>query len=339
MPLFKNDSNVNELERLSKLDYSVLDKPMGMAQQGVVDGFVAAIDMLNQKLLKHFLLGIAAGIFVALAYIGCFYAAYLVPNASVRRIIFAAIFPSAIIFIVFIGGGFLTAYMFSTIPMLKRNLGFKPYLMGLGGVYLGNFIGQFIFMLLWFSAGAMRDPELTQFIFEFSLNKLDGTGTQLLELLGKQIDKLDSSTTFKTFIYCFFSAILCNFLVQQSVPISRSVKDKLALIILLSVIIFMFVISGLQHCVANLFLMIWLLVANWWEIEVTVLNSFQQAESIKVGAQLAWLFFGLNIIPAILGNYLGGISMAGLLYWINHEKVNLKLAQLRLQNLQQKSTN
>ncbi|WP_027048086.1 formate/nitrite transporter family protein [Mesoplasma syrphidae] len=335
MPVIKNKLSIDaEIESLSKLDYSLLDKPMSIAQQGIVEGFAVSIDMLNQKLTKHLLLGIAAGIFVALAYIGCFYGAYQVPNASVRKIIFAAIFPAAIIFIVFIGGGFLTAYMFSTIPMLKKNLGIKPYLIGLGGIYLGNFLGQFIFMLLWFAAGAMNDQKLSQFIFEFALGKMDGTGAELISMMGKNIDKLSSSTLLKTFTYCFFSAVICNFLVQQSVPVSRSTKDKLALIILLSIIIFMFVISGLQHSVANLFLMIWLLMANWWEIEVVIINNLQTFENVKINSQLAWYFFGLNIIPAILGNFVGGISMGGLLYWINKEKVDLKLAQLRLQDLQ-----
>jgi len=129
-----------------------------------------------------------------------------------------------------------------------------------------------------------------------------GVGLALIKLA---IIKIGPDTT-----TIFFKGILCNLLVCLGVWLTyagRSVSDKMIVMVLP---VACFVAAGFEHCVANMFFlpMAWLLVATGHApagLDVSLIT----------GAGIIH-----NLIPATLGNIVGGAGFVGFIYWAIYRK-------------------
>lgn len=160
-------------------------------------------------------------------------------------------------------------------------------------VYVGNLIGALFFVaLIWFSGQYMTANGL------WGLNVLQTTSHKLQH----------------SFIEAVSLGILANLMVCMAVWMSysgRSLTDKMLAIILP---VAMFVASGFEHCIANMFMI----------PMGIVIKHFATAEFWNaVGAapeQFAHLtinnFIFDNLIPVTLGNIIGGGLLVGLTYWV-----------------------
>lgn len=91
----------------------------------------------------------------------------------------------------------------------------------------------------------------------------------------------------------FISAIACNWLVCMGIWFYFGAKQISSRIIAIWFPVMTFVLIGLQHFVANMFI----IPAGIW-----------------AGANIAWQDFFLNMIPVFLGNATGGIAFVGASY-------------------------
>ena len=132
--------------------------------------------------------------------------------------------------------------------------------------YLGNFVGSILLAYMVFCAG-LPAP---------------GGGAALGVAAAK------TSLTFKT---AFFRGILCNWLVCMAVYLASFAKDVVGKMTAIWFIISTFVALGLEHSVANMF--------------IIPLGIFS-------GAAVSWkAFLVSNLLPVTLGNIVGGAVCVG----------------------------
>jgi len=159
-------------------------------------------------------------------------------------------------------------------------------------VYLGNFVGSVV----------------TAYFVFLGKQHLFGGGAVGVAALNIGIAK-----TSLGFVQCVFLAIFCNALVCMAVWLcfsARSTTDKI-----LSIIppISAFVACGFEHCVANMYFIPSAIMIKDFDPTyfATVAGNLKDG-----GAILTWgNFFVNNLIPATIGNIIGGALMVGGMYW------------------------
>ncbi|HEY0328473.1 MAG TPA: formate/nitrite transporter family protein [Rhodopseudomonas sp.] len=207
---------------------------------------------------------------------------------------------------------------------IQRVLGGVVFSLGLALVMIGGaelFTGNCLIVMAWWN-GQIRTGEVIRnwivvwvgnlvgalglvfllYMAHFADLNNGGTGTAMLKLA---IGKMSPDA-----VTIFFKGILCNLLVCLGVWLayaSRSVADKMAGMVLP---VACFVAAGFEHCVANMFFlpMAWLLAETGHVpagLDVSVITLFNIMH---------------NIIPATLGNIVGGAGFVGLIYWAIYRK-------------------
>lgn len=159
-------------------------------------------------------------------------------------------------------------------------------------VYLGNFVGSLVIVGLVFLSGQhmMGDGAVGEAALATSQIKV-----QL------------------TFVEAVASGILANFLVCLAVWLSYSARTTTDKIVALILPIWAFVAAGFEHSVANMFL-----VPIGLVIKAGATSEFWSTigSSPAAFADLTWTaFFVNNLIPATIGNIIGGGLMVGIAYW------------------------
>lgn len=239
-----------------------------------------ALKKADSTLLKTFLMGLAAGVFIGIAYIGSIYASRGLPDNGIKNLIFGGVFTLAITMIVFMGGEMFTSNSMMFLPVIKKQIKVTRMLANLVVVLLGNFVGCFILSLLTWWAGFFDNQAFLQNAYNIVAHKL-------------------AMPWWKA----FFSGILCNFLVAGSIYISCATRSSTAKFVLIFLVIFVFALSGFSHVVANSYL---------WGI-IPLFNIYNISTSFN-----DFLQFGYQIqLPTLFGNFLGGgILLPGLYYLI-----------------------
>ena len=230
--------------------------------------------------IKMLILGIFAGMFVALAGAGSSIAATTVSNPSLSRLCNAMIFPAGLVMVLLAGSELFTGNSLMVISVLEKKINLKGLLKNWVVVYIGNLLGSmFVAVLFVFShVPGMFDGKLAEFMVASAAAK-----------------------THLTFSDAFLRAILCNILVCLAVWVAASVIHAEGKIIALYLPIVVFVLCGFEHCVANMFCI--------------PAGIFAAGEYGVVAEGLNWFgFFVKNLIPVTLGNIVGG-SMVGIGYW------------------------
>lgn len=128
--------------------------------------------------------------------------------------------------------------------------------------------------------------------------------------VGAAVIKLAISKLTPDFITIFFKGVLCNVLVCLAMWMSyagRTVSDKMLGLVLP---VTAFIAAGFEHCIANMYLLplAWVLVTTG---------------HAPVGLDVSAVTLGAivhNLIPATLGNIVGGAGFVGLIYWAIYRK-------------------
>ncbi|MBE4703954.1 formate/nitrite transporter family protein [Spiroplasma platyhelix] len=237
-----------------------------------------ALKKAESPLLKTFLMGLASGLFIGIAYIGALYANRGLPDNGIKNLIFGGVFTIAITMIVFMGGEMFTSNSLMFLGVAKKQIKVTKFLLNLLIVLLGNFLGCFILSLFTWWAGFFNNQAFLENAYSLVEHKLEMPWWQ-----------------------AFFSGILCNFLVAGSVYISFATRSSTAKFLLIFLVIFVFALSGFSHVVANSYV---------WGI-IPIFNLFDHPTSFG-----NFLKFGYQIqLPTLFGNFLGGgILLPGMYY-------------------------
>ena len=270
-------------------------------QQIVAANIAAAKGKTQLPLLRMILLGMFAGMFIACGASASSVAMHAVPNVGLARLIAGAVFPVGLMMIVFVGGELFTGDCLMVMGLLHREYRLTELLRVLAVVFVSNFAGAVLL--------AAMVNATTQ--FDFSGN-----------MLGAFTIKVAMGKVGMSFGAAFVSGILCNFFVCAAVLMAAAAKDIAGKVWAIFFPILAFVVSGYEHCVANMYYVPAGIFAAgnpaYAEAAVTAYGyTAAQMESLNWGN-----FLVNNLVPVTLGNIVGGMIFVGLpLYMIHAEKI------------------
>ncbi|MGC7560502.1 formate transporter FocA [Pasteurella sp. PK-2025] len=264
--------------------------PTEMAQIGEDTGVYKA----TKKQFYSFLSAIPAGMFIAIAFV--FYATTQTASGDapwgLTKLVGGIVFSLGVIMVVVCGSELFTSSTMTTVARVSGRISTFQMLRNWVVVYCGNFIGAiFIVLLTWFAGQIMA---------------ADGQW-------GLTILKTAQHKIHHTWVEAFCLGIFCNIMVCIAIWMTyagKTLTDKAFIMILP---IGMFVASGFEHSVANMFMIpMGIVIAHFASPE------FWQAIGVDA-AQFADLdvyhFIVKNLIPVTLGNIVGGACCVALPHW------------------------
>ena len=141
-------------------------------------------------------------------------------------------------------------------------------------------------------------------------------------LLGAYTIKVALAKSTLTFGKALTSGILCNILVCAAVIMAVCAKDVTGKLFVSFFVIMLFVTSGFEHCVANMYYITAGLMAKANPTYVSVAMetygiTADQLSMLNIGNMIV-----KNLIPVTIGNIIGGSCFIGLpFYYFNRTKV------------------
>ncbi len=237
----------------------------------------SSIKKTQISFIKTVLLGIMAGIFIAIGSVGAMTIWGLEGDAILKKYLGAAVFPVGIILVVAAGSELFTGNSVMTISLLKKKITFGGMMKNWVAAYIGNLIGSLFMVFLIYKAEMWVGTPTIDTAINIAIKK--------------------TSLSFSVLLY---RAILCNIIVVLAVWISAASSTMMGKIASLWFPISVFVISGYEHSIANMFF-----------IPVAMIH----------GANITVFDFLSNLIPVTIGNMIGGgIIIPFMYYIINYSK-------------------
>ena len=272
-----------------------------LPQQIVSASISAAKGKTELLLYRMILLGIFAGMFIACGASASSVAMHSISNVGLARLVAGCIFPVGLMMIVFIGGELFTGDCLMVMGCAHGKFTALNMAGILAIVFASNFIGAAGFAWMVSSSGqyAYTNGLLGAFTIKVALGKVN-----------------------LSFFTAFLSGILCNIFVCAAVLMAAAAKDIGGKVWAIFFPILAFVVSGYEHCVANMYYIPAGIFAASNEIYRTAAESAYGCTAAQLEA-LTWSnFLFRNLVPVTLGNVVGGMVFVGLpLYLIHREQL------------------
>jgi formate/nitrite transporter len=232
------------------------------------------------SIMQMLVLGIFAGAFIAFGAQGAITVAQSLGKIDIglQKFAFAAVFPVGLMLVVLCGAELFTGNNLMTLGCLNSHYSWKNIAKNWFFVYIANFIGSIIVAIMVSQSGLMpADSDIAKFAM--------GIATKKVQL---------------SFMVALNRAILCNVIVVLAVWMATGAKDVISKIFACWFPIMLFVISGYEHSVANMFFI--------------PLGMF-------LGADVTWgQFLVNNLVPVTIGNLIGGAIIVPLFYHVAYMK-------------------
>ncbi len=254
-----------------------------------------AVNKANLRLSKMMVLGILAGMFIALGGVASQSASHAIPNVSAAKIAAGAVFPIGLLMIVLVGGELFTGNCLMIMATMDKQIHFRRFMRNLIGVFFANVIGAlFIAILVFFSGNLdMSGGALGGYAISVAVEKVSHTVPRGIA-----------------------SGFLCNIFVCMAVLKGAAAKEVAGKIQATWFPIFAFVICGFEHVVANMYFIPIGLLAKTNPLYVAQAEMIYNVTSEKLDTLTLGNIWG-NFIPVTIGNLLGGIFIGILLYFVN----------------------
>ena len=222
---------------------------------------------VGQSLGKMLVLGVLAGAFIAFAGV-----AASIAGTVGGKLATAAVFPMGLAMVILGGSELFTGNCLFLLPVLGKKCRALDAARCWIAVYLANLVGAVAVALLVTGCGV-----------------LDGIAEAAIATAAGK-----ASLSFGT---AFLRGVLCNFLVCLAVWMAFCAGSAGGKVISLYGPIFLFVLCGFEHSIANMFY-----------LPAGILLSG--------GAEVTWLDFLRNLGPVTLGNMAGGCGLGVMLYML-----------------------
>ena len=255
-----------------------------------------SVAKVRRKKSAQLILGFLAGAFIAFASEGSNMAAFnLFANADtygLGKVLAGAVFGTGLMLVLLAGGELFTGNTLIIVGVLERKVRIREMLSNWVVVYLGNLLGSLFIAYMIVQSGQFSNAG---------------------GLLGGISIKIAAGKTALPFHAAFFLGIMCNWLVCLAVWVSYAARDVTGKILAVFFIICLFITSGFEHSIANMYYIPAGIMAK--SNEVWRAASGLSAEQL---AALNWgTFFTKNLFPVTLGNIVGGSGLVGGLYWLS----------------------
>jgi len=236
---------------------------------------------VEKTILAKLLLGFVGGVMIAMGFLADIRVSASIPAnlSSVGALVGASVFPIGLIVILLAGGELVTGNMMAvSSAMYDKKVSVWGYIKNLFIITLGNIIGAIC---------------VAYFLGHF-------VGLTHVGIFRDAVVNMATAKVASPFWQRFVSGIGCNWFVGIAVWLSFGAKDAAGKIMGIWFPIMIFVAIGLQHSIANAFLL---------------------PAAIFEGG-LSWLDFIQNIVPVYLGNVVGGAVFVSGLYYLSYRKKN-----------------
>ena len=251
---------------------------------------VLGVKKARMPFLASFLLSIMAGVGIGLG--GLFFCIVLADSTlsfAVQRVLGGIVFSVGLSIVLIAGAELFTGNCLIVMSWANRQISAMDVLGNWLLVWVGNLVGALLLVFLVFMShhAAMNNGAVGAAVLKLAVAKITPDFTTL-----------------------FFKGILCNLLVCLAVWMSyagRSVTDK---IVGLTLPIAAFVAAGFEHCVANMYFL---------PLAAALKMSGQVPAGLDVSA-ITLSGIAHNLIPATLGNIVGGAVFVGFFYWLVYRK-------------------
>lgn len=247
---------------------------------------------------KQFLLGILAGAFIAFAAEGSNTAIHTISSVGIGKALAGALFSTGLMFVLIAGGELFTGNCLIVIACLSKKASWSSMFKNWFFVYLGNLVGSVIVVYCIFYSGQ----------FNFSSGLLGGFSI-----------KVAAYKTSLPFGNAFFMGILCNWLVCLAVWMSYGAKDIASKILAIFFPIWLFITSGFEHSIANMYYIPVGILAKgnskFLESAISLGVTPEALDNLNISS-----FFIKNLLPVTLGNIIGGAIFVGVAYWLIYLK-------------------
>lgn len=243
------------------------------------------------KIEQTILLSIFAGVFVGLGAHASLTVMQTLKGIDLGLMKFmgGAVFPVGLMLVMLAGGELFTSNNLLTVAVLDGKLTMKKTLENWLIVYFGNFAGSIILAVVLYYSG------------------LYGAG-DMVTPAGALAKDVAAHKVELTFMEAFFRGIMCNILVVLAVWMVTGAQDIVSKIFACWFPVMLFVLSGFEHSVANMYY----LTLGY------ILNP---------AMDLSRAVFS-NLIPATLGNIVGGALIVPIVYYFAlHKPKKLKLLE------------
>lgn len=253
----------------------------------------AGVKKANLTVINQFVLGILAGAFIAFGAQAANMASHTIANVSIGKFIGGLIFPVGLMFVLMAGAELFTGNCLMIMSFTDRKITLLQLLRSWVMVYLGNLTGGILIAFLISWSG--------------QLNYTSG-------LLGGFTLKAAAGKVNLSFMNAFVLGILCNIIVCLAVWISFGAKDGITKMFCAFFPIWLFVASGFEHSVANMYYIPAGIIAKCNPVYVA--KALESGVSQSAIDSLNWCsMFTNNLLPVTLGNIIGGSCFVGLSYW------------------------
>ncbi len=235
----------------------------------------------KMSFIKTFVLAIFAGAFIAFGGFCSSIASCGVTPGSLARVVSAAVFPVGLMLVLCAGGELFTGNCLIALSVADKKASLKGMCRNLVIVYFGNLIGGLFVSYL--------------AVYSHDINLFNGALVQ--QTVNTAVAKVNLG-----FYDAFLRGVLCNILVALAVWVSFGADTYTGKIFSSYLPVFIFVIGGFEHCVANMYFVPAGMMASYvYNIDAPSLTVFN--------------FVVHNLIPVTLGNIVGGSVLVGLGYW------------------------
>lgn len=256
-----------------------------------------SVNKASTRPVRLFFLAILAGVFIALGAQSSSVAMHNISDVGLSRTLGGCIFPVGLMMIVLTGGELFTGDCMLTMAVWKKKISPWAMVRTLALVFFGNMAGAVLMAGLVFFSG-----------------QLDYTSGAL----GAFTIKVAAGKVNLAFGTALVSGILCNILVCVAVLMAASAKDAAGKVLAVFFPILAFVVSGFEHCVANMYYIpAGIFAASRSDyldkaVELYGLTA-EQLSALNIGG-----FFLNNLLPVTIGNIIGGgILVAGMFFYLH----------------------
>lgn len=259
----------------------------------------AAIAKAGGSFMKLFTLAILAGAFIAFAAEGSNMAAFNLfakpETYGLGKVLAGAVFGTGLMLVVIAGGELFTGNTMMLAALCDKKIKFFKMLRNWLIVYVGNFAGAFFIAYMMASSG----------LFDSGASML---GAVTLKIAAYKVNL--------PFLSAFFLGIMCNWLVCLAVWLSNGADTMAGKIFGIFFPIWLFITSGFEHSVANMYYV----PAG---ILIKTNEAFVEPSGLSLASleNLTWLgFLEGNLLPVTLGNIVGGGIFVAVFYWYAYKK-------------------
>lgn len=265
-------------------------------------GILAGVKKVATSNLKEFILAILAGAFIAFASEGSNMAAYnLLANPDtfgLGKFVAGAIFGTGLMMVIVAGGEMFTGQTLIVSAVLDKRVKVSKMLANWVLVWIGNLVGSLFLAYMMNNSG----------LFNSSAG-----------LLGGMTIKIAAYKTSLPFMSAFWLGLMCNWLVCLAVWMSFAAKDITGKLLAIFFPIWLFITSGFEHCVANMYYIPAGILAKSNPLWVKAAMEHGVTQEMLDG--LNWYnFFWVNELPVTLGNIVGGGILVAGVYWFVYKQ-------------------